>query len=173
MIKFNKKKKGITLLEVLLYMSLVGIIVISIVTFFGTIIENDNRSKAISEVEQSGMQINQYFSYLLKGAKSVSNPEVPGETSDFITFESENATSNPVTISFSSGKILITEGSNEPIELNNNFVSATSLEFKNMDGSANGFPIIKYSFGLTYINPDQRNSLNYSQIFYGSTTARY
>lgn len=166
-----KIKKGFTLVEVLLYISLVSMVMLVIAAFFGTLIETQNKSRATQEVDQNATQINQYLSLLLRNATSITSPDPAGTITNSITFDSNLASSNPVVIDLSAGKIRITEGAGSPIELNGDNTTASGLEFKNLTASS-GDTSIKFEYVLTYNNPDNRQSLEYSSTYYGSGTLR-
>jgi Tfp pilus assembly protein PilW len=171
-LKFKKHRtqfKAFTLTEVLLYIAIVSIVLTSIVSFYAVVMSSDDRNQTVSALDQNGLQIVEYITTSIRNANSITSP-IPGETSPSINLETNDAARNPTVIELNDGVIRVSEAGVN-YDLSSNYISVSDLVFKNLTPTdANSS--IKFQFKLTYVNPDNRKSLDYSQIFYGSATLR-
>jgi Tfp pilus assembly protein PilW len=165
--KKDNKLKGFTLTEALLYIAIVSIVLTSIVSFYAVVMSTDDRNQTVSALDQNGLQITEFISTSIRNASSVTNPTA-SQTASIINFL--NSTNVQTTIDLSEGVIRVDEGGTI-YNLSSNNVTASDLSFKNLTPEDTK-TTIKFQFKLTYINPDNRQSLSYSQIFYGSATLR-
>ena len=138
-------RKGFTLIEPLLYVSIVGAIIFSVAGFLSLLMQSRVKNQAISEVEQQGVQVMQ-----------------------LVTQTGRNATNINFSSAFDLSGGAIRENA---IALTNSRVVASNLTFQNL--SHTGTPgTIRVQFTLTHINPEGRNEYNYSKTFYGSASLR-
>ncbi len=152
-IKKNQKKsvvqRGFTLVELLLYVSIIGAIVLSVAGFLSLLMQSRVKNQTISEVEQQGIQVMQIITQTGRNAGSI----------NFTT-----------AFDLSGGVIRINDGSG-PVALTNSRVTASGLTFQNL--SRAGTPgTIRIQFTLTHINPSGRNEYDYNKTFYGTATLR-
>lgn len=163
-----KTLKGFTLIEALLYIALVSVVLLSFVGLITTIVESQNKTLVITEVNQNGAITLDYIGNYLRSSDSINAPTA-GNSASNISFV--NGAINPVLIQINSGVIEIKEGANPYVALTSNKVTASGLTFKNLTPTGEN-EVIEYEFTLTYINPDNRSDLNYSKTFYGTSLFR-
>lgn len=163
-------KKAFTLVEVLLYMALTSIIVLVIASMWVTITETRDRSEAMSIVNAEGQYIVSTINQIIRDSNSITSPTATNSGSS-LTLAMTSAPINPTVINLSSGNITLTEGANPPVNLNSNRVTVSSLIFRNLT-RLNSAGIVRIEITLNYINGTGKQSLNYSQTFYGSASIR-
>ncbi|OGD62601.1 hypothetical protein A2160_06250 [Candidatus Beckwithbacteria bacterium RBG_13_42_9] len=153
---------GFTLVELLLYASIVGAVVLSMAGFLSLLMQSRVKNQTISEVEQQGVQVMQIITQTSRNAASLNSP-TQGQTASSLSLDA-------TVFDLSSGTIRITEGGS-PISLTNSRVTASALTFKNL--SRTDTPgTIRIQFTLTHVNPQGRNEYNFSKTFYGSASLR-
>lgn len=144
----KKYQMGFTLVELLLYVAIIGTMILAIAGFLSLLMNSRIKNQTIAEVEQQGVQVMQIITQVGRNA---------ADTNFTSTFD------------LSAGVIRINDG--DYIPLTNSRVTASNLTFQNLsrpgtDGT------IRIQFTLTYNNPANRNEYNYAQTFYDSVTIR-
>ncbi len=167
-ISLKKKIKGFTLIESLLYISLVSVVLLSFIGFITAIVESQNKTLTINEVNQNGAIVVDYLNNYFRSSDSINSPTA-GNSANSLSLV--NGVINPVVVNITSGAIQITEGANPAISLTSSNVIASNLTFKNLTPTGLN-EVIHYEFILTHVNPDNRSDLNYSKTFYGSAYFR-
>ena len=159
---------GFTLIELLLYVGISSIILFIISLFLGAMLQSQVKNQAILEVEQQGMQVLYTMTRVIRNADSISNPTI-GSSGSSLTIVTADPLTNPSVFSVSNGSLLITEGVNSPISLNNNQVTISDFMVENLSrvGTAG---TVKIQFKISYINPSGRNEYDFSKTFYGNAT---
>lgn len=162
-------RRGFTLVEVLLYVSIFGTIITTISFFLYTMLSMQVKNQAISEVEQQGIQVMQMIMQTTKDARGINSPTSGNDTS--LSLDVIVPANDPTVFDLSSGVIRIKEGSGSAINLTSNRVEATDLIFQNLSKTGT-LGTIRIEFTLTHINPEGRSEYNYSKKFYGSASIR-
>jgi len=165
-----KINKGFTLIELVIYISLVSIMLLGIASFTKIILQTRTRNQVIAEVEQQGIQIAQILTQTIRNAENIIQP-TPSNTNNNLILDVFDASKDPTIFSLNSNIINIKEGAGSQINLNNSRVEVQDLTFQNfsrLDTSG----IIKFSFSLNYNNQSGRPEYNYSKVFYGSISLR-
>lgn len=168
-IKHQKTKKAFTLIEVLLYVSLTSIILITISAFLGTILSTRARNQAISEVDQQATQLMQTITNTIKDAATVNTPTA-GNTGSSLSLGFTEGSLDPTVIDVDSEVIRIQEGAGSPIDLSSNKIVVDELEFTNL--SSGGVESVRVEFTLSFYNPGNRQEFNVTQTYYGTATLR-
>ncbi len=164
------KQKGFTLIEILLYVSMVSVMLLVFSQFLGLLFQSRIKSQAILEVESQGTQIVTQITEIIRSADNINTPTI-GTTASSASIDVYSAAADPTLFDLSSGVIRIKEGADSYLNLNNSKVTASDLTFKNL--SKTGTPgIITFQFTLTFLNPSGRNEYDYSKIYYGSASLR-
>ncbi|MEI7578693.1 MAG: hypothetical protein WCJ58_01485 [bacterium] len=165
-----KNFKAFSLIEVLLNLGIVALFMVAITLYFNLLLNANMKNKAISEVNQEGMQIILILNQAMRDANAVS---IPGAA---LTLPNAQLAStvvglNPTIINLSGTNLQIKEGPSAYVILNSNRVQVSALSFTNV-GITNSKGSIKYQFTLTYVNPDNKSQLRYQKTFYDSATLR-
>lgn len=70
----NKRQDGYTLLELLLYVAIVGSLLMSITYFFGIIADARIKNQSVSEVNDQGVALMDYLTQTIRNASSITSP---------------------------------------------------------------------------------------------------
>ncbi|MEE8131914.1 MAG: hypothetical protein V3T98_02620 [Candidatus Paceibacterota bacterium] len=165
-----KNNKGFTLIELFLYISIAGVILLVISIFLATLLQARIKNQTISEVEQQGAQVMQLIIQAVRNAKGIDSPS-QGASASLLSLDVFNSSNDPTIFDFSSGAIRITEGIGGAVDLTNSRLSGSGLSFQNL--SKTDTPgAVKIIFTLTHLNPEGRNEYSFSKTFYGSASLR-
>ncbi len=164
---YFKKDKGFTLVELILYVVIAGVVLLVISIFFMNLVTSRIKNETVSEVEFQGTQVLQMITQNIRNAEEVSSP-IKGETSSSLAIikEGEN-----ITFGLDDGVIYIQEASGDPVNLTNKRVLASSLLFENV-GKENAPESIRISFTLSRVNHTGRSEYSFVKSFLGSSSLR-
>lgn len=159
---------GMTLIELLLYVSLSGILIFGVVMLFLTLGQSRVKQFSVDNVENEGQFVLEKFSYLLHNSYGVSIPAASAQSAG-LTFNYPTA--------FDTAKIYLTgttlylerNGVAEP--LNSPQTEASNLTFIN-NSSNILYPSVRINFTLNAKNSAGRSEFNYSDTFYATANSR-
>ncbi|MFA5136496.1 MAG: hypothetical protein WC489_03820 [Patescibacteria group bacterium] len=100
--------KGVTLVELVLYMGILSVLLVLFVDLFGTMVQRQLETESLSSVQQDGAYILSRLSHDFQNASHIDFPTTPGATAD--TFRL-NIQSVPYDFSVSNGNLVITHES--------------------------------------------------------------
>jgi len=164
------KSAGFTLVELLLYVAISGVILLVTTMFLQTLLESRIKNQTIAEVEQQGIQVMQIITQTVRNADVLNSPTI-GASATSLSVNTYTAGNNPTVFDLSGGVIRIKEGAGSAIALTNARVTVSDLNFQNL--SRSGTPgTIRISFTLSHVNPSGRNEYAFSKVFTGSATLR-
>jgi Tfp pilus assembly protein PilW len=167
----DRRQKGFTLVELLLYVAVSSTLLLVTSLFLQTLLESRIKNQTITEVEQQGLQIIQAITQTLRNADSVSAPG-QGTSAASLTLATYTPGLNPTVFDLSGGTIRVKEGAAAAIPLTNARVTASSLLFSNL--SRTGTPgVVRIQFTLSHVNPSGRNEYAYSRSFVVSASLRH
>lgn len=165
-----KNKKGFTLIEMLIYVAIFSVLIITINIFFNMISSYRDRGEMIIEVNEQGASVVRTITRSIKNAKAISNP-IPGSSDNSLILETYNSLTNPTIFSINENGILnIKEGNEESEFLINDKVIIENLIFNNI-GSAGSSGAIEFSFKLKN-RSSIKKSESFSSDFYGTASIR-
>jgi prepilin-type N-terminal cleavage/methylation domain-containing protein len=164
-------KKGFTLIEMLLYISILSIIVLALSSFMFMTYSSRIKSTVISEVEQQGSQTMNIIAQNIRNASGITGP-IAATSATSLTLTEYIGSLSPTVIAQSGNKIQITEGTNPAIDLTSNRVIVSNLSFSNLS-RPNTPGVIQVKFNLTHINPDNRGEYSYSKDFTTTASLRW
>jgi type II secretory pathway pseudopilin PulG len=156
------KKKGFTIIELLIYLAIVTTVITSLV-FYGMSV-SDSRSKiyAAQEVNSSARQVMQIISQKIRTATAINNL-----TSNSLNLAMDNPAVDPTVIDLDQGRIRIQSGANPALPITSNHVQVTQLQFTDLTTTSNQ-PSIKIDISLQF-NSSGSDTFAYDQTL--STTA--
>ena len=163
--------RGFTLIEMVLYVSLCSIILLSLSTFLSFLLGSRIKSQAITEVNQQGFQVMYLMTQTVRNGRSIQVPTI-GASSSTLSITTGNPLLNPTVFTVSSTTITIKEGSKSAIPLTNSRVSVSGLTFQNISSASSTDKIIRISFTVSYNNPQGKNEYSFTKSFTGSATLR-
>jgi type II secretory pathway pseudopilin PulG len=167
----KKRKKGFTLVEIIIYFGLVSIILILIIGFSLNIFESTNKNNVYREIQQNGRFIMQKIDSAIKSASELNHPSSLGESSDYLSLATQNSETDPIIIELSSEDIFITKGEQDSYQLNSSQTKITNLEFLNISYPDNP-GTIKTSLTISYNNISEKNEYQASLDFSLTTNLR-
>lgn len=168
--KKNINQQGFTLLELLLYTSMMGIIVLAVSFVFQITLASRVKNQTIAEVEQQGIQAVQMISQSVRNATSITSPAQNISDSQ-LTIVVPAGANSPTIFSLSGGAIQMKEGVATAIPLTNTKVTVSSLTFVN-SSRASTPGSVRFQFTITYINNSGRNEYDFTKTFYGTASLR-
>lgn len=165
-----KRTEGYTLIELLLYIAVVGLLLGGLMTFFVMAGSVRVKSQSVMEVDQQGLFVIDTVTQAIRSADSVSAP-VNGTSGTSLTLASTTPALNPTTVSLSGTAIHLKEGTAAALPLTNSRVAVTNFSIKNLGRS--GTPgSIQISFTLSTVNNSGRSEYGYSKNFIATASVR-
>ena len=160
---------GFTLIEILLYTSLAGAILLSVSIFWTLLLQVRIKNQTMGEVEEQGAFVSDLVTQTIQNSEAINSPTT-GVTSSSLSLMVP-APKNPTIFDLSGGVIRITEGAGSAVPLTNSRVIASELSFQNLSSAATP-GTAKVSFTLTHINPGSKNEYEYAKTFYSNASLR-
>ena len=168
---FHKSQKGFTLVEMIVYVSLCSILLITISTFLSFLLGARIRSQSISEVNQQGYRAMNLIALTVRNGRSIESPLL-GATSSVLTLTTSDPLRNPTVFSVTSGVLKIKEGSGSPVALTNSRISVTGLTFQDLSSASSTERIMRVSFSVSYNNRSGKEEYSFTKAFTESVTLR-
>lgn len=165
-----KNRKGFTLVELILYVSVSTLVTLAASGLIILIIQARVKSQTVAEVEQVGSQVMNLITQTARNSPQINSP-LSGGTSSVLSLANQSSTKNPTIFDVQSSTIRITEGASSPVPLTSSRLLASSLLFQNLS-RANTSGTMRIQFTLTRENLGGRNEYDYVKNFYGSATIR-
>ncbi|MBI4133382.1 prepilin-type N-terminal cleavage/methylation domain-containing protein [Candidatus Uhrbacteria bacterium] len=132
-------RRGFTLIEVLIYMAILGVMLLNIVELTSGTFDLRGRARASLTIEENLRFVLSRVVARIYDADGITAPAT-GTTST-LTLDMLDATENPTTITLSNGAVLLTEGTNAAIPLTSDEVTVTTLSFTRLSGTPPGVRI--------------------------------
>lgn len=168
---FPKNQKGFTLVEMILYVAICSLFLLTLSTFLTFLLGARIRSQAIAEVNQQGFQIMHAMTSTIRNGRSVEVPAL-GSSSSTLSVTTGVPILDPTLFYASSGVLIIKEASNQPIPLTNSRIAVSPLLFENVSSSSSPDRIIRISFTINHTNQSGRYEYTFTKSFTGSATLR-
>lgn len=156
-------QRGYTLIELLLYVGIVGTLLVGMSTFFATVAEARIKNQTISEVDQQGTAVMQYLSQTIRNATSITSPAA-GASGASLTLVVPTGALSPTVFSLSSSVLRVQEGAGATVALTGGKVQITNLTFTNLTRSGTS-GVVQISMTLSRVNPSNLNAYDYQRTF--------
>ncbi len=163
----KNKKTGFTLIEMIIYIAIIGIIVTAFISFSISISNARNKTYVVQEVNANARFALDLIAQKIKASTSISNP-TKGNIDSEITL-SFKAPADDITFSLLNGIIQMTEGANPAVSITTNEVSVDSFTFSNLTGK--GRTNIRVEMEISFRNNGSQ-IFTYSDTFQNSVTTR-
>ena len=168
--KQRRSQKGYTLIELILYITVLGSLLMGISLFFVTATSARVKNQTIAEVDRQGTTALEYVTQTIRNASSITSPAAGG-TGSSLTLVVPTSSLSPTIFSVSSGVLQVQEGASAAVGLTNSKVTISSLTFKNL--SRSGTPgVVQVSFIVTRVNAGNRNEYDYQKTFTATAALR-
>lgn len=164
MIRQKKGIRGLTLVEMLLYVGICSLFLLSLSVFFSTLLSVKVKTRVIAEVNQQGLQITQLLGSVARDARYVATPSSKNASSTLIV----GLTTTPASTStffISNGALYLQEGTGTPLVLTNERVTVQNLLFTNTSASSTDGGSVTASFTLIYKNLSGKRDYDFSNSF--------
>ena len=163
-------KKGVTLIELLLYVSMVGVIVGTSIVLLITVQESSTKNDSLVLVEEHGNYIIETITQAVRRADSVTGL-VQGATSTTLTLVMSESAINPTVFELASSTVQVTEGGGTTAPLLPVEVQASRLLFRNTTSTTSN-AVIEIELSLLRVSSSTRNEFDYNEDFYGVASTR-
>lgn len=140
-----KVRPGVTLVEMLLYITLMAMMSTTIIPLLFNATESRQRQDAIAAVEQNGAQILQTISQEVRDAERIIYP-ARGGTGYVLALQTDSGSTNPTMFLRESGALLMIQGSGSRV-ISTSLVGITSFMVDNTSASTN-YNSVAISFGV-------------------------
>jgi type II secretory pathway pseudopilin PulG len=167
----RRNQKGFTLVEMILYVSVCSILLLTISTFLSFLLGARIRSQAITEVNQQGFRAMNLIALTVRNGRSIETPTI-GATTSVLSLTTKDPLLNPTVFDVASGTLRITEGTGKPIVLTNSRVIVSNVFFQNLSSTSSAERIMRISFTIDYGNISGRDEYSYTKTFSESATMR-
>lgn len=148
------RNKGLTLIELIIYIAMLAIILVLITGFLWLIVSGNIKETSYQEVQQNARFALAKIIQETKKATGVNNP-APGNSANSLSLIMVAPHLNPTVFDLVGGKLRITQGTGEPYELTSDQVKVSALTFTNL--SYLDTPgTIKIEITIDHINPGNR-----------------
>jgi type II secretory pathway pseudopilin PulG len=165
------KKKGFTLVEILLYISISAVMLGAISFFFFLTLQSRAKSEVAAEVEQQGVQVMQLITQTIRNAEAIILPSQGTPASLLYLNIPDTVNDIFFNINLGNGAIQVTENPNPAVPLTPPNIIVSNLSFTNL--SRPGTPgTIRIQFTLSSSNPEGKQEYEYSKTFYASASLR-
>ncbi len=168
--KLPTRQNGFTLIELILYIGLASIILLTTSAFLGTLLESRIKNTTVAEVEGQGVQVMQIMTQTVRNSENINSPST-GASSPTLSLNVIDSGNDPTIFDLSAGTIRIKEGSDPVISLTNSRVQVSNLVFRNLSRASTP-GTIEVRFTISHINPENKNVYNYSKTFIGVASVR-
>lgn len=165
-----QRRKGYTLIELLLYLGIASSLVVALAVFFSTVLQARERNNTIIEIEDQGRQALYRITQTIRNAKSINSPS-SGGSSATLSLEMEESTKNPAIFDVAGGVLRLTEGAGSPVALTASRFPVSAITFTNL--SRTGTPgTMRVQLILGQTSAAVREEVRYTQTFIGSASLR-
>ena len=167
----KKEKKAFTLIEIILYVSVLSICIGAMAMFMDMVSSAKTKNKMILEVERQGENIVYIIQDEITSSQSVISP-MNASLHTELQLESSDASLNPIVFKESAGILSINYSNGDDIPLNGGAVRIDNLEFNRLDNT-NSPETIVTSFTLSTGAGLGRSEFIYKRDFSFATSRRY
>jgi competence protein ComGC len=150
-----KSCRGVTLVEMLLYISIVSIFLFSIATFSSSVVKIKVSSQTQNEVNQQSLQMMNMLSYIIKNAQYVASPSV-GISSSTLILGIRYPSLATTTLYVASGTLFVQEGTSTSVALTGNRITVSSLSFTPVKASSTTWGSVTLYYTLSHYNPSSK-----------------
>lgn len=123
------KNKGLTIIELLIYLALVSLIAALATTAVYPMINSSSYYQSWVEIENEGNFIIKKIDWALSGFYLINQPSA-GAVSSTLSINKSNFSDNPIVFNLSGDNLYLTIGAGDPIIINNENVKISAINFE-------------------------------------------
>lgn len=150
--RISHKKKGFTLIELILYIAIASMIMVGITTFSINIIFTSEKSEIRQEVQQNAIFAMQKMMQEIRESNDLNiGTSTFGSSPGVLSLSRNNGAEDPTVLNVSNGSLQISRGATGPFDLISNNIEVTNLIFTNLSFGGRT-TIIKIELTLNHKN---------------------
>jgi prepilin-type N-terminal cleavage/methylation domain-containing protein len=168
--KMNTKNKGFTLIEIILYMSLLAILLTAFTPFMLQLIKGGEKASSGQDVYSTARYISERIKFEIRNsngiyaASSTFNANLATTTGAIFSIIGDSPNNPTVfTVSTSTGTLFISQGASAPVALNPSSTAVSNLTFSNNSSADNKSKNFRFTITV-------KNSGGKGQEYEASTT---
>lgn len=127
----KNRNQGFALIDFIIYIVITALVLIAIFNFVWEIIYGNIKAQAIREVQQNSRLAMEKITEAILDASAINSPAMGG-ISDSLSLSMQDLGLDPALFQIINNKLIITRGANGPLELTNNRVKVSNLQFSNL-----------------------------------------
>ncbi|MES2023087.1 MAG: prepilin-type N-terminal cleavage/methylation domain-containing protein [Patescibacteria group bacterium] len=175
--KIINKKSGFTLIELVLYVSLVSVLVLGVASFWNVIRSIGLKNKSVSAVEEQGAFVSDIMNERIRQATHVCTPTSAGDTAHTLDLDTNCTvhTGSEVSLALDIHGILILTEGGQDYSLTDERVSmpSSSINFtKAQDTVHGGAESVNYTFVMQSKDYSSSSPFSYEKTFSGGGVLR-
>jgi prepilin-type N-terminal cleavage/methylation domain-containing protein len=168
--KINKSRRGFTLVEILLSLSMLSVMVVLLVSMVGTLTQMRETAHAKTILRQDGIRIVELINRIGRNAELVNMPSVQTASSS-LSIDIFDTNLSPTIFLVNDGVLTMKKGSSVPVVLNSGMsvvtdFSCTNTSLADTPGS------FECALELQYANTSNKGYLNIKETFYAAASLR-
>jgi type II secretory pathway pseudopilin PulG len=162
-------QKGFTFIELLIYISIVTMMMVTLIPFAWNIIGSGAKSATQQEVIANARYMSERLKYEIRNASGIASV-----SANRISLVSSNSATNPTVIALSGGNLTIAFASGSAVNLNSQKASVSALTFTNYTSTNSATKHIQFVFTVNanYPGAGQRQEYKTSTTIEGSAEVR-
>lgn len=167
------RKKGFTLVEILVYIAVLSIVVLAVSGFFLWIVRSDGKARAVWEVSDNARRVTEILALEIKEAKNIYTPtSVFSTSSGQLSLETEKylpqgETETYIDFFLCEKRLCLKKEGQGPVALTSEQVEVNNLEF-NLIAATSTAPSVRINLKIDYKNPAENPE--YQASFNTTTT---
>jgi Tfp pilus assembly protein PilW len=126
-------QRGFSLIEIILYISLSGIILFTTAVTFISVLDARTKNQTIAIVDQEGAKAMSIITQTVRNANAINSPTAGNSAS---TLSVNTGSSDPKVFTLTNGAITMQEGGGEAVALTSSLVTISNLNFRNLSGTS-------------------------------------
>lgn len=168
------RRRGFTIIELLVFSAIFSIIMIGLITVFVVTTRVQSRQSSANEVETQGQFLLQQLQYYIQTARLVNIPQDAATGTLTLAETVASSSLDPTVINLSSGTVYLTQGTGGTAQaLTSNKVTVSNLSFTrhyNISGSSTVYGADSVSYSFTVAANNTNGTQKYSQFFQSSAS---
>lgn len=131
--KIKSNKKGNTLVEIILYLSIITVFFTSMIGFTVSVVQSGQKARTMHEVSQNGRFIMEKIAREIKSANDVNYmASTFGTNPGVLSLVNNTGSLDPTVFDVLGGVVRITQGAGAPMNISSDLVNVTNLVFTDL-----------------------------------------
>jgi type II secretory pathway pseudopilin PulG len=144
--KFSPIRPGVTLIELLLFVGIIGIVGVTVLPIFFTATDSRLLQQTMSMVEQNGQGLLQILERRIRESERILDPPI-GETGAVLALQTNSGSTSPIIFATRTGSLIIIRRATKQV-LSSSQVAVTNFRVRNTSTDAN-HPSVTVSFTIS------------------------